>query len=416
VVEVNRRSVLIGSSFTGALMLTKASRATGPAIIRGLPDFVVVGAGAFGGWAALCLRERGAKVVLVDLYGPGNARASSGDESRLIRASYGAHVAYSELAVRAVRLWLSRQDEMGRGMIYLNGSLRVLSEEKIAAQKPIFDKLGLKYQILTSGEVHQRWPQVSYDDVAQVFYEPQSGIVKARESMIGVAELFRRKGGLVRIGRAQITGGRGRKLESLIVDGAALSGGSFLVACGPWLPKVVPRVMGDKVYTPRVELAYIGSPPDDRRYRWELCPNLTDDDGFTAADLDYGTKVGAKIPEQNGPSIDPDRLERIPTIKHLNAAKAYVEKRLPGLAGQPVVATRICQAEFSNNGHYIIDRHPDYENVLLAGGGSGHGFKMGPVLGEYLADRLALGKVDPILDPLFSLASHGPVGENNTYI
>lgn len=405
----DRRTLLLGGA-AGGLAATASASAAGvarqaPAIGGNAPDVVVVGAGAFGGWAALELRERGANVTLVDLYGPGNPRASSGDENRLLRASYGDREVYTRWAAEAFDLWHERQSQFGRRLIYPNGALRVLSSGALAAQRPIFDRLGLPYEILTPAEVHARWPQIRYDDAEHIIHETRAGAVKARESMIAVAENFERLGGRIRIGRAEISPRSGRS-ASLRVDGQPLPAGQIVLAAGPWLPRLLPSLLGDRIRTPRREIFYIGSPPGDHRYRWENLPNLADPLAYTASDTDYGVKIAARLPDT---AMDPDQGDRMPTSFLGAQVRDYVARRMPGLIGQPIVAARVCQTEYTDNSHFLIDRHPDHDNVLIAGGGSGHAFKMGPVLGRYIAARvLEDSSREQHLDDLFALGSHGP--------
>ncbi|WP_374572072.1 NAD(P)/FAD-dependent oxidoreductase [Phenylobacterium sp.] len=401
----DRRAILTGALAGAIAAPAAAASRKPPAISRNLPDVVVVGAGAFGGWTALELVERGARTTLVDLYGPGNPRAASGDESRLIRASYGDREIYTRWASEAFDLWHQRQEEFGRRVIYANGSLRVVSPAALAAQQPIFERLGLPLEILTPEEAHARWPQVRYDDAETVIFEPKSGAVKARESMIAVAETFQAKGGTVRVGHARPGAAAGGKLSQILVDDEPLSAGLFIFACGPWLPKVFPELLGDRIRVPRREIFYIGSPPHDRRYRWEHFPNLADPLAYTAADIDYGTKIAARLPDT---AMDPDDGERMPTPFLAEQVKDYVARRLPGLVGQPVVAARVCQTEYSDNNHYIIDKHPQWSNAWITGAGSGHAFKMGPVLGRNIADWALGAERPPELAALFSLSAHGP--------
>ncbi len=413
--RINRRSLLL-AGLTGAATAAAPTVSAGdetatgtftpsaPAIGRNLPDVVVVGAGAFGGWTALELRERGARVTMVDVYGPGNPRASSGDESRLIRASYGDREIYTRWATEAFDLWQARQEEFGRRVIYPNGSLRVMKPPELAAQRPIFDRLKLAYELLTPEEVHRRWPQIRYDDAETIVYEPGGGVLKARESMIAVAEAIVRKGGHIRVGHALPGFGSGGMLNNVLIDGEPLNAGAFVFATGPWLPQTLPTVLGDRIRTPRREVFYIGSPRNDRRYRWEHLPNLSDLSTYTASDIDYGIKVAARLADT---PIDPDDTERLPSPFLAQQVLDYVALRMPGLVGQPIVATRVCQTENSDNGHYIIDSHPDYSNVWIAGGGSGHAFKMGPVLGRYVADRVVGEPQSAEISAIFSLSSHG---------
>lgn len=402
-----RRVLLVGAATATAAVASKpalgqvAARPGAPAINRNLPDVVVIGAGAFGGWSALTLREQGAKVTLVDAYGPGNPRASSGDESRLLRLSYGAREIYTRWARRSQELWEERQEEFGRRMFYNNGSLRYISPAGRGVQEAVFDRMGLPYEVLTPDEVHYRWPQVDFSEYDQIFYEPTGGVVKAREAMIAVAENFMHKAGELKIGHAVPVAGRSG--PAITVNGDPVEAGAYVFACGPWLPKVFPNLLGDRIRVPRRELFYIGSPIDDHRYRWEHLPNIADGDTYTASDVDYGIKVAANL--RNVP-MDPDSGDRMPTAFLRRQVELYVAKRMPGLRGQPIVASRTCQTEYSDNGHFIVDRHPERDNVWIAGAGSGHAFKMGPAIGEYVASRVMGQSLDAEADEFFSLANH----------
>jgi glycine/D-amino acid oxidase-like deaminating enzyme len=406
---IHRRGVvagLAGGALAAPALAQVPALPSAPAINRNLPDFVVVGAGAFGGWTALTLRERGAKVTLVDAYGPGNPRGSSGGETRNIRAGYGSREIYSRWATAAWTAWHQRQEEFGRRLIFPNGSLRVPSPTEMTAQRAVFDKLNLPYEMLTPAEVHRRWPQIRFDDADQIFFEKDSGIVKAQVSMVAVAEAFMQKGGEMRIGYATPGAGAGGRLANVSINGETLSAGAYVFATGPWLPKTLPSAMGGKIFAPRRELFFIGAAPEDTRYRWENAPNITDRILYTSADTGSGYKIAPNIRDV---PMDPDYGSRLPTPYLLDQVNAYIARRLPGLVGRPVISSYVCQTENTDNGHYVIDVHPEYANAWIAGGGSGHAFKMGPVLGTHVAD-LALGKPQtPELQAIFGVASHGRV-------
>src|SRR3546814_19653166 len=110
-----------------------------------------------------------------------------------------------------------------------------MAADALAEQRACFDRRRIPYELLTPAEVHHRWPQVDFDEYESVFYEPAGGVVKARESMIAVAEAFMRKGGTLRIGHALPGDGPGK--PTVTVDGEPLSAGAYVFACGPWLPK-----------------------------------------------------------------------------------------------------------------------------------------------------------------------------------
>src|SRR5262249_39603494 len=102
-----------------------------------------------------------------------------------------------------------------------------------------------------------------------------------------------------------------------------------------------------------------------------------------------------------GPAIDPTLLDRVVSPDAVRSAREYVRRRFPLLASQPIAESRVCQYEFSPDGDFLLDRHPDAGNVWIVGGGSGHGFKMGPAIGEHVA-RTVLDGAPP--EPTFSYA------------
>lgn len=402
----DRRTLLAGLG-TAAM-----AASTGPAIGRDLPDVTVVGAGAFGAWTALCLRERGAKVTLLDSYGAGNARQTSGDETRQIRAAYADREIYTRWADRAFTRWHQRQEEFKRRLIFANGVLSPNEPQaQFEAEQRIFSKLGIPFEVLTPEECKSRWPQGGFEGDERSFYEPRAGTLKAREAIIAATEVFVQKGGECRIAMAKPGASAGGRLTNLILnDGSSLSTGMAIFACGPWLPTVLPDVMTGFIRRTRSEVFYIGSPPGDLRYHWERFPNIWHGGGgYSLSDVDYGYKVAPGMGLGSSLTIDPDRDERIVSPIMEDMARRFVAHRTPGLVGQPIVASRVCALENSDNEHFIIDTHPGLANLWIAGGGSGHGFKMGPVTGEYIADRV-LGIADPAEEKaLFALGAHKAV-------
>ena len=392
-----------------ALGSAAVAATSGPAIGRNLPDVTVVGAGAFGAWTALCLRERGASVLLLDSYGAGNARQTSGDETRQIRAAYSDREIYTRWADRAFTRWHERQSEFKRRLIFVNG---VLSPNEplvqYEAEQRIFAKLNIPFETLSADECRKRWPQGGFDGDERAFYEPRAGTLKAREAIIAATEVFVQKGGKTRIAMARPDTQAGGRLTSLkLNDGSNLATGLAIFACGPWLPTVLPDVLDGFIRRVRSEIFYVGSPPGDLSYHWERFPNIWHGGGgYSLSDVDYGYKVAPGMGLGSSLAMDPDHDERIVSPIMEDMARRFVAHRTPGLINQPIVASRVCALENSDNEHFIIDTHPAMSNLWIAGGGSGHGFKMGPVTGEYIADRV-LGMADPAEEKaLFSLANH----------
>ena len=399
--RIDRRSFIK----TTSLGVTSASLASAPALAQSLPDVVVIGAGAFGAWTALHLRERGVKVTLLDAFGPGNSRATSGGETRQIRVGYGDREMYSRWVVRALDAWRVREKEFGRQLLFPIGRLQLGTEWNAGmdATTKVFETLRVKHERLGPDDLRRRFPAMSFDDVGAALYEPGAGIIKAREAIMAVTTAFARKGGTLAIARAEPGAARSRRMEAVSASGTAerFSAAAFVFACGPWLRKVFPELLGTRIASPRREVFFFGTPPGDQRYSWPNLPNFSEATFYGFPSLD---QRGLKVSPVGGDDLmDPDSEERTPSEALAQRSREYVARRFPGMKGQPIVESRVCQLENTVDEHFLIDRHPDYDNVWIAGGGSGHGFKHGPVVGEYIADRAMGRPADPAFAKVFAL-------------
>ncbi len=196
----------------------------------------------------------------------------------------------------------------------------------------------------------------------------------------------------MRIDAAVAPAAGGGRLDSVrLSSGEDLSAGVFVFACGPWLPKLFPALLGERLFVTRQEIFYFGPTSGDRRFAPPAMPAWLDltEEMYGIPDLEArGFKLA---PDVHGPRFDPDTGSRSVTAEGTAAARAYVGRRFPGLSDAPLLSTEVCQYENTSDGDFLIDRHPDRENVWLAGGGSGHGFKHGPAVGDYLAERITRG-------------------------
>jgi sarcosine oxidase len=412
----DRRSFLKGAGLAlaaapvAAVAQPQASRSS--RVPTGAPDVVVVGAGAFGGFTALTLRERGLKVVSLDQYGPSNPRSASAGETRSIRSGYGADARFSAWATKAMTLWNARIPEFGREIMFPNDRIEIAREwlPNMVAQRKIFDDQKIPYEILDRAQLRTRYPQMNFDDAEFAFVETgkSAAVIKSREAMIVVSELFQKKGGEFRVARAMLGPVQGRKLLAVDVGhGETISAGQFVFACGPWSAKTLPNVMGPKVSVGRSEYYYWGVPAGDDRFSWPKQPAWHDHihGGYGFGSIERGLKYSPA--GSGGVTQDPDSAERLPSPMPLKNGREYIARRFPDMRNAPIVETRVCNMENVGSNDFIIDRHPDYDNVWIASGGGGHGFKHGPIVGEYVADRL-MGRAsfDPAADEIFKLSAH----------
>ncbi|HXV64225.1 MAG TPA: FAD-dependent oxidoreductase [Vicinamibacteria bacterium] len=386
---------------------TAAAGIMGPRVVMAQsPDFVVVGAGAFGAWTALHLRELGHRVALVDAYGPGNSRASSGGETRQIRVGYGDQELYSRWVLKAFDLWRAREEEFGQRLLFETGRLQLAAEwsDSLKATQRVLEKLGVGCEVVSTEELEKRYPQMRPEGVSFALFEPSAAVLRARFALQRVAEAFQKKGGQLILGRVEPPRVSGARLESIrLTNATSLSAATYVFACGPWLPQMFPETMKGKLFVPRRDVFFFGTPPGDDRFSYPNLPNYSESAYYGFPSIDgRGFKV---CPVGEMTPFDPDRDERVPSAYQLQRARAYLAERFPALANQPLVESRVCQLEMSVDEHFIIQKHPSWSNAWIAGGGSGHGFKHGPVLGDYIARRASGADPEPELESIFRIKS-----------
>src|SRR5688572_468462 len=199
--RIDRRAFI---KTTGLGVAATALGPAAPALAQRLPDVVVIGAGAFGAWTALHLRERGVRVTLLEAFGPGNSRATSGGETRQIRVGYGDREMYSRWVLKAFAAWQAREKEFGRRLLFPIARLQLASEwnEGMDATKVVFDRLGVKHERLAPDDLRRRFPAMGFEGVGAALLEPGAAIIRAREAIMAVADVFQRKGGTLKIARA----------------------------------------------------------------------------------------------------------------------------------------------------------------------------------------------------------------------
>lgn len=390
-------------------------------------DVAVVGAGVFGAWTAYQLSRAGAEVVLVDAYGPGNSRASSGGESRMIRLGYGPDKIYTDMAQRSLALWQEFFAHIGPARISSSPLFQATgilwlareSDRYCEATLETFERCHVRYERLDRVELHRRYPQFEFgasNSVTWGILEPDSGVLMARQAVQAVVAQAQASG-VTYLEEAASSPVVHPKLDSLkMVSGRRIFANEFVFTCGPWLPKLFPSLLADLIHITRQEVFFFGVPAGDASRDGGFAPERLPA-WIDFNDLVYGIpnldNRGFKIAiDAHGSQFDPDTGDRIISTESLAAVRAYLAGRMPMLANAPVIETRVCQYENTSNGDFLIDRHPAYDNVWLVGGGSGHGFKHGPAVGKHVAALISgYAKVEP----RFALATKEKVQQRKVY-
>lgn len=397
--EVNRRA------FAGFLLAPALLNASEPK-----RTYAVIGAGVFGVWTAYWLQVAGHRVILCDQYGPASSRASSGGESRIIRCAYGPDEVYTRMAKRSLTLWSDFFARDNRNLLRRIGVLWMakLGNQYAQQSRETLKRVGVPFRELSAADLKREYPQINPESGAAAIFEPESGALMAREAVRAVVEAFVAKGGEYRLAAVEAPNPQGKIDHVRTATGEPILADSFIFACGPWMGKVFPDLLSNRIFVTRQEVVFLGIPRGDKRFAPPSMPvwiDFSDNRGmYGFPDLDTrGFKVAFDL---HGSAMDPDSTNRVISSEKTNAAKEYSALRFPALASAPIVDSRVCQYENTANGDFLIDRHPQFENVWLVGGGSGHGFKHGPAVGEYVAARVT-GGVSPPVEPRFSLASKG---------
>jgi sarcosine oxidase len=344
---------------------------------------IVVGAGTFGASLAWWLARSGEEVTLVDQFEPGDRRATSGGETRLIRCSHGADADYTAMARRARTLWRELEAESGADLMHECGvawfahspdGWEAASERTMIAQ-------GIPTERVDGAAL---FPSLRTDDLEFVLFEPEAGVVRAQRAVQTLAAQAVAHGARLVRGRAEPDG------EAAVVGGERLEGDAVVWACGGWLAKLFGDLVS--VAVTRQELLFLDG---GEAWRAPGVPGWVDYDHamYGTADVDaIGVKAALDV---EGPPLDPDApLDDTPRTEA--KVREYMRLRFPALADAPLNEARSCRYELTPDSHFIAARHPQRERVWLVGGGSGHGFKHGPAMAERLAAAIAgTGELSP---------------------
>ena len=380
-------------------MTETAHTADSPAVAASLgASVIVVGAGAFGGWSALQLLQRGAKVTLLDAWGPGNSRSSSGGETRVIRATYGPVGIHTHMVARALQLWREHEQRWNVKLFFRVGALRMAGTDDAyeRAALPLLKEASIPVEKLSSADCAERWPQINFEDVSWGIYEPDSGYLAARRACEAVLDAFLQGGGQYRQVQAAPGPIASNRMQGISVSpGEILNADCYVFACGPWLGKVFPFLVPTITPT-RQEVFFFGTAAGDIAFTDARLPAWIDGGKHRFYGIPGNHWRGFKLADDaRGPVIDPTSMQRQISDDGLAAARTYLRLRFPRMAAAPLLESRVCQYENTTDHNFILDHHPEAENVWIVGGGSGHGFKHGPAIGEMVAKAILERKTPP---------------------
>jgi sarcosine oxidase len=360
-------------------------------------EVIIAGLGAMGSAAAYQVSRRGRRVLGLDAFAPGHTRGSSHGESRIIRLAYFEHPDYVPLLRRAYDLWGTLEQESETELLRLTGGLYVgaANSPLVAGSLRSARDHGLGHEVLDSGAIRRRFPGLRPNDDQVGVYEAQAGVLFPERCIAAYLRLAAAAGADLRHEQPLRRWAVSRDGVEVETDSGRFRAERLVLTAGAWLGSLsnVPLPLAAErnavfwfqpVQTPDLF--------DSRRFPifiWD-----TGDAGhyYGVPHLDWpGVKVGL---HHSGHFCDPETVDRQVSADDEAPVRRFVARAIPALNG-PVTSSVVCLYTNTPDEHFVVDRHPEFPQVVLAGGFSGHGFKFASVVGEIVADLAVHGQATP---------------------
>lgn len=365
-------------------------------------DFLVVGGGIFGISSAIELARRNYKVGLINPDTLPHHLAASTDVSKAVRMEYGSDIEYFKMAEICIRKWREWNDILEEKIFHEVGFL-MLCKKKIESDKNSYERHSLNYLIangynperLNSAALKNRFPAVNTEIYTDACYNPVGGYVKSGKAIEALAQYARKLGVDIHEGQTaqQLLHENGKLIAVKTQENATFHCGHAIIAAGPYTPYLLPELKPFMKATGHP--VFWLKPKDPLLY---ATPKLT---VFMADISNTGWYGFPFLPEHgivkvarhaSGLIMDPNKDDRYVSKDEIRQMRTFIATTFPSLLNAPLVYTRRCLYADTLDGHFWIDQHPEIKGLTVSTGGSGHGMKMGPIIGEMTAD-VAEGKV-----------------------
>ncbi|HET9496502.1 MAG TPA: N-methyl-L-tryptophan oxidase [Chloroflexia bacterium] len=354
-------------------------------------NIVIAGGGVMGLYTAYTLLRRGVKhVTVLERYTVGHDRAASADTTRAVRYEYAANETYSRMVARAVPMWRELEALAGTEL-YVECGVACWGRAGDTHARQSFRTLtsmGIPIRQVGPTELVSMFPQFAVADIFYATYNPQGGMLRANECMAVLEKAVRDLGGQI-VEECEVTALEESRGTVVVTDasGQKHSAGKVLVAPGAWGARLLPRLgLAIPLTANRQQVIYVaGLGPEFEPGRFPVFLNLDHD--FYGFPLDRDGMLKASI-HSPGPVMDPETAPK-PDAAFDQAVLRLMRTYIPAAAAHGRLShSRMCMYEMTPDEDFVIDRLPGYENVVVATGFSGHGFKFAPIVGEMLADLL----------------------------
>jgi sarcosine oxidase len=368
-------------------------------------DVIVVGLGVMGASACWQLARRGAKVLGLDAHGLPNTRGSSHGHTRIFRIAYFEHEDYVPLLRRSLAGWLELEEQAQTRLLTLTGGLYIGAPDSdlIRGSMTAARQHSLPFDLHHNLELRELYPQFALGPSMSAFMEANAGYLRAEDSISTLVRLAAEQGADVHSGEACLrwdSAGGGIKIEA---SNAIYSAAKLILCPGPFGNSILQTDVFQLEPTRQVVGWFAPRSPElatpERLPVWAA--ELADGSFYYGVPDVEGT--GVKLAShRRGPIVDPHQPQPEPTDEERVDLQRLADSWMPSTAGELTNAIA-CLYENSPDGHFILGAHPAHDNVFMFCGGSGHGFKFAPVVGEVLADLALEGKTKHAIEFLSPL-------------
>lgn len=359
-------------------------------------DGIVLGVGGFGSGAFDHLARRGLRVVGIERFGIAHDRGSSHGETRIIRKAYFEHPDYVPLLLRAYDQWHDLEESVEQVLLHDVGLLIVgpPEGEAVAGARLARTMHGVPLEDVNRSEVAARFPAFRIPEGSDAVYEPDAGYLKVEACVRAHIERGCQAGGVLRTGEVVQSWSSDGKTVTVQTDRTTYHAGFLVITAGAWSTEVLGdlRLPLDVCRKPQF---WFDANPGSRSFAMGAPTFYFERSkavfyGFPSLD---GQTM--KVAEHSGGNSisNPLYLDRSPRRYEVHGVAEFVRTCLPA-ATESLRRHAVCMYTLTPDRHFIVDRHPQWPNVAIGAGFSGHGFKFTTVLGEALADLATQGRTD----------------------
>ncbi|MXQ11411.1 N-methyl-L-tryptophan oxidase [Microvirga makkahensis] len=366
-------------------------------------DVAVVGLGAMGSAALYQLAKRGVKAIGIDRFAPPHDQGSTHGETRITRQAIGEGEIYVPLALRSHEIWKELEAETGERLLVQNGCLVVDSASSVAGGviRAAFlertRKAAMTYKIphemLDAAEIRRRYPQFTPKEHEIGYFEPEGGYLNPERCVAVQLERARAMGAVTQLGTRVVSVSPDGEGVRIVTDQGELLAGHAIVSAGAWAPTFLGAPFRQLLSPSRQVMHWFEVEPDYARH-WSKSPVFIWCHGTSPNDFFYGfpslsgSNAVKTAGEQYDVSVHPDEVERTVTPAESAAmCETHLAGRVRGLRPDATRAVT-CLYTVTPDSHFLIDRHPESERILVVSPCSGHGFKHSAAIGEVAAQQI----------------------------